>query len=168
MTSTAIDSNRKTVLCVDDDPTLRNLVVKVLSADGYAVLQAEHGGVADKILETHHVDLVITGIKMEPMNGDELLEHIRSRGSDIPVITLTAYVTVAMILKCEKLGIFDFMKKPFKLDSLRMAVKHALIYADENPSGPAAVATPELIEALQYKGYQMRELLREKDTEDLR
>jgi two-component system response regulator AtoC len=167
MTGASAGTERKTILIVDGDPTIRSVLNKILSAEGYDVLEAEHGGVADKILATHHVDLLLTTIKMEPMNGDELLENIRSRGSDLPVIILTAYVTVAMILKCEKMGIFDFMKKPFKIDAMRMAVKYALAYSEGTSSSPAA-GTPELIEALQYKCHHMRNLLREKDAEDLR
>ena len=159
---------RKTILVVDDDPTLLSLLVKILLSKGYAVLQAEHGQAALLILTTHNVDLLITNKKMAPVDGIQLLKIVRQKYPDLPAIMLTAYPTVATIYECDNAGVFDYMAKPFKIDSLLQTISHALTYGDGKSSINKGPIKPELIDALIYRGRHIRDLLRNKAAMDLK
>ena len=127
-------SEKKTILVVDDDPTLLDLERKILTEKGYSVLMAEHGGVALEIIEKQAVDLIITGIKMGQMDGDELLRILQEQGSAIPVVVLSGYASVRMAVKCMELDAFDYIPKPFNIVEYEERVRSALAYGESKRS----------------------------------
>ncbi len=116
------------VLIADDDPTILSLLNKILIAKGYDVKLAEHGGVAEKMLKEEQFDLLISDIKMEPVDGMQLLRNTRKMRPQVGVIMLTAYATVSTAVEAMKEGAFDYIPKPFKIDELLATVKRALDY----------------------------------------
>ncbi|MDF7801274.1 sigma-54 dependent transcriptional regulator [Pontiellaceae bacterium B1224] len=116
------------ILIADDDPTILSLLNKILISKGYEVKLAEHGGVAEKLLKTEQFDLLISDIKMEPVDGMQLLKKTRQLRPHVGAIMLTAYATVATAVEAMKEGAFDYIPKPFKIDELLATVKRALDY----------------------------------------
>jgi DNA-binding NtrC family response regulator len=116
------------ILIADDDPTILSLLNKILLSKGYEVQLAENGSVAEKTLKSEPFDLLISDIKMEPVDGMQLLKRTRQMRPHVGVIMLTAYATVATAVEAMKEGAFDYIPKPFKIDELLETVKRALDY----------------------------------------
>ncbi|MDF7809111.1 sigma-54 dependent transcriptional regulator [Pontiellaceae bacterium B12219] len=116
------------ILIADDDPTILSLLNKILLSKGYEVQLASHGGEAEKLLKTEQFDLLISDIKMEPVDGMQLLKRTRQLRPHVGAIMLTAYATVATAVEAMKEGAFDYIPKPFKIDELLETVKRALDY----------------------------------------
>ena len=104
------------ILIADDDPTILSLLNKILISKGYEVQLAEHGGVAEKLLKSEQFDLLISDIKMEPVDGMQLLRNTRQMRPSVGDIMLTAYATVSTAVEAMKEGAFDYIPKPFKID----------------------------------------------------
>ncbi|MBN2684559.1 MAG: sigma-54-dependent Fis family transcriptional regulator [Pontiellaceae bacterium] len=116
------------ILMADDDPTILSLLNKILTSKGYDVQLAENGSAAEKLLQTEQFDLLISDIKMEPIDGMQLLKKTNQMRPHIAVIMLTAYATVATAVEAMKEGAFDYIPKPFKIDELLETVGRALEY----------------------------------------
>ncbi len=130
------------ILIADDDPTILSLLNKILLSKGYDVQLAENGSVAEKALKSDQFDLLISDIKMEPVDGMQLLKRTRQMRPHVGVIMLTAYATVATAVEAMKEGAFDYIPKPFKIDELLETVKRALDYQKslaEQISGNSAI-----------------------------
>jgi DNA-binding NtrC family response regulator len=110
---------KTTVLVVDDDKALRELcleVVKQLDFEGHA---AEDATRALQVLETSQVDIVLSDVRMPERSGIELLKTIRQEHPDVAVLMMTAYGTIPEAVEAVKLGAYDYISKPFKVDDLR-------------------------------------------------
>jgi len=116
------------ILIVDDEPTILNLLNKILIGQGYDAVPASNGEKALQLLLTSHFDLMISDINMTPINGMELLRKASQSWPDMGVIMLTAYGTVSTAVEAMKEGAFDYITKPFKLDELVLTVQRALEY----------------------------------------
>jgi two-component system response regulator PilR (NtrC family) len=116
------------ILIVDDEPTILNLLNKILIGQGYDATPASNGEKALQLLQTEKFDLMISDINMTPINGMELLRKASQSWPDMGVIMLTAYGTVATAVEAMKEGAFDYITKPFKLDELVLTVQRALEY----------------------------------------
>jgi len=116
---------RATVLIVDDDPGLLQLLKIRLEAFGYATLSASTGNEALSILETQSVNVLVTDLRMEPMDGMALFERVHERWPGIPVIMLTAHGTIREAVDATHRGIFAFLTKPVDKDELQSTLKKA-------------------------------------------
>ena len=117
---------RKQILVVDDEPNLRRVLSAQLQRDGYEVLTAEDGEQALEVLREHHVDLVITDLRMPRLDGMELLRRTVEAYDNLPVIILTAHATVDNAVEALKTGAFDYITKPFDQHDVRTVVGKAL------------------------------------------
>src|ERR687888_674700 len=138
---------RKQILVVDDEPNLRRVLRAQLERDGYDVHTAEDGEQALAILGEHHVDLVITDLRMPKVDGMELLRRALAMDPELPVVMITAHGTVDNAVEALKTGAFDYITKPFDQAEVRVIVKKALRTRDlagteatreEAPSGAGA------------------------------
>jgi len=116
------------ILIVDDEPTILNLLNKILTGQGYDSTPTSNGEKALQLLQAESFDLMISDINMTPVNGMELLRKASKEWPDMGVIMLTAYGTVATAVEAMKEGAFDYVTKPFKLDELVLTVQRALEY----------------------------------------
>ena len=117
----------KQILVVDDDSDTRNLIVDVLTTDGYWVLSCSDGEQAlNELLNHRGIELVIADIKMPKVSGIEFLLKIREMGFDVKVIIMTAYATVTTAVQALRGQAFDYMTKPFSLTEFRERVRQAL------------------------------------------
>ncbi len=118
---------REQILVVDDEPNLRRVLSAQLARDGYDVHTAEDGEQALGILAEHHVDLVITDLRMPKVDGMELLRRALAMDPELPVVMITAHGTVDNAVEALKTGAFDYITKPFDQSEVRVIVKKALL-----------------------------------------
>jgi two-component system response regulator AtoC len=117
---------KKQVLIVDDEPNLRKILAAQLSRDGYEVMLAEDGEQGLSMLREHHIDLVVTDLKMPKVDGMTLLREALKETPDLPIVMITAHGTVDTAVEALKLGAFDYLTKPFDKDEVRQVVAKAL------------------------------------------
>jgi len=116
------------ILVVDDEPAHRQMIEAVLDAEGYEIVQAEHGGAAISAVEKRFYDLVIMDVRMPDVDGIEALQKIKQISPDIPVIIMTAYASVDTAVDALKSGAYDYLIKPLDIDELKLLVDKALRY----------------------------------------
>ncbi len=116
---------KKTILLVDDEPDLREVLDISLSDSGYTVLTAENGVQALNILKDADIPVVITDIKMPGVDGIELLRQIKGKNPETEVIMLTGHGDLELAIKSLKHEATDFITKPINDDALEMALERA-------------------------------------------
>jgi two-component system, NtrC family, response regulator AtoC len=117
---------KKQILVVDDEANLRKVLSAQLTRDGYEVHVAEDGEAGLAFLKEHHIDLVITDLRMPKVDGMDLLRAALRDDPQRPVVMLTAHGTVDNAVEALKTGAFDYMTKPFDQNEVRVIVKKAL------------------------------------------
>jgi two-component system response regulator ResD len=121
-----------TVLVVDDEPTIREIVAGYLERDGYRTLEAADGNRARELLERDPPDLVVLDVMLPGADGLELCRWIRSR-SRLPVIMLTARGEESDRIVGLELGADDYVTKPFSPRELAARVRTVLRRAEPEP-----------------------------------
>jgi len=114
------------ILVVDDEEVAVRNLEHILKKEDYTVVTALSGPEAIKKLEASDFDVVLTDLKMEKINGIDVLEKARSRYPDTQVIMITAYASIDSAIESIKKGAFHYIAKPFKLDEVRTTVKEAI------------------------------------------
>jgi len=114
------------ILIVDDEKNYPPIIAAVLEGEGYETLTASSGHQAMEILKNSDVDLILADLKMPVMNGIELLEQIKKRDPDLPVIMMTAHGTVEKAVEAMQKGAHNFIQKPFDNEQLVVFVKKAV------------------------------------------
>jgi diguanylate cyclase (GGDEF)-like protein len=115
--------NRQTVLSVDDDKELRELLHELISHMGHASVTATDGVDALEKMNEKHFDIVITDINMPRMNGVGLIKRIDADFSDTDVIAITGYQTRYNYTDIIALGASDFISKPINIDEFEAKIK---------------------------------------------
>jgi len=113
------------ILIVDDEPVMRNLLKKILAREGYHVLTVSGGQAALKCLNESPVDIVISDMKMPAMDGFELLKNIKAEHPTIGVIIMTAYGDTYTVKDALLLGADEYITKPFKSYEISLVVERA-------------------------------------------
>ena len=125
------------ILIVDDEPRILLLMKGLLKTNGYEVETAKDGAAALEIVRAGGADIVVTDLRMRPMDGMALFREVHAASPDVPVILLTAYASVETAIDAMKSGIFDYLTKPFKVEDMLACLKRA----EEKIRRSAAVAT---------------------------
>lgn len=115
-----------TLLVVDDEAEIREIVEMHAAPLRLKVIEAGNGQQALEILQQQHVDVVISDLMMPRMTGLSLLSELRNIGFMKPFIFLTAYPSQDSTLQALRLGAFDYMEKPFEGDELRALLREAM------------------------------------------
>ncbi|HCT3533964.1 two-component system response regulator GlrR [Enterobacter hormaechei] len=123
------------LLLVDDDPGLLKLLGMRLVSEGYSVVTAESGQEGLKVLSREKIDLVISDLRMDEMDGLQLFTEIQKQQPGMPVIILTAHGSIPDAVAATQQGVFSFLTKPVDKDALYKAIDSALEHAA--PSGDA-------------------------------
>ncbi|MCJ7642848.1 MAG: sigma-54 dependent transcriptional regulator, partial [Candidatus Aminicenantes bacterium] len=116
----------ESILIVDDEKSLLDLLTVVFKKEGYSVKTAISGPKAREILEKEDIDLVITDIKMPQMSGMDVLKFVKDRNAETPVIMITAYGSVKQAVDALKAGALDYVVKPFDVEELKILVARGL------------------------------------------
>ncbi|MBO1731226.1 two-component system response regulator GlrR [Klebsiella pneumoniae] len=114
------------LLLVDDDPGLLKLLCMRLVSEGYSVVTAESGPEALRVLGREKVDLVISDLRMDEMDGLQLFSEIQKGHPGMPVIILTAHGSIPDAVAATQQGVFSFLTKPVDKDALYKAIDEAL------------------------------------------
>ena len=126
---------RPTVLIIDDEADLRELVELTMLRMGLAVQVAESVSEAKALIDTQKFDLCLTDMRLPDGEGLEVVRYIQAKNSDLPVAVITAYGNTENAVAALKAGAFDYVSKPLSLDQLRTLVKSALqVPVGEAPS----------------------------------
>ena len=118
--------NRRTILIVDDDQSLRRVMEMQLEEIGCQVLAAASGREALEILASRAVPVVLTDLKMPGMSGLELLHQVRKEHPETAVLVITAYGTVESAVAAMREGAYDYLTKPLDYSQLAIVVNRAL------------------------------------------
>jgi DNA-binding response OmpR family regulator len=129
----------QTVLVVDDEEIVRDVVVRYLQRDGYETLEAADGAEALRLLEEQQPSLVVLDVMLPQHDGLEICRWIRSR-SDLPIIMLTARGEEADRIVGLELGADDYVTKPFSPRELAVRVRNLLKRAASTPALGASVS----------------------------
>jgi DNA-binding NtrC family response regulator len=121
-------ADKAKILVVDDEVSIVEVLKALLTREGYTVTTASDGEEALSRLREEKFDLMISDIRMQPMNGITLLRKARELQGHLAIIMITAYATVETAVEAMKCGAFDYVCKPFKIDELILTVQRALSY----------------------------------------
>ncbi len=114
------------ILIIDDELILRESLAAWLERDGYKVVSVASGEEGLKLIEEEYFDIVFLDIKLEGMDGLEVLREIRKIDPDISVLMITAYGSISTAVEAMKLGASDYLLKPFEPDELSMLIEKIL------------------------------------------
>jgi CheY-like chemotaxis protein len=115
------------VMVVDDEPIVGKRLKPALAKYGYDVEVFDNPVKAIDRFDQKEFDVVVTDLRMDELNGIEVLEHVTAKSSKTKVIFITAYATVENAREALVKGAFDFIAKPFKPNDLRMAIAKAAL-----------------------------------------
>src|SRR6056297_1824900 len=116
----------KQIMVIDNEEGLCRMMAAVLMDDGHAVRTFTDPLEAIEVFRPGVWDLVISDIKMPGIDGLEVLQRIKAKEADIPVIMITAFATVDMSIQALRKGAYDMLTKPFEPDELLYRVRNAL------------------------------------------
>jgi two-component system, NtrC family, response regulator len=116
----------ETILIVDDEKNYPLILSAILEEEGFETFTANSGRDALEILASTDIDLVLTDMKMPSMDGIELLEKIKAKDQDLPVIMMTAHGTVDKAVEAMQKGAYSYILKPFDNDRLIIYVNKAV------------------------------------------
>lgn len=114
------------ILVVDDELSMREFLAILLKREGYAVDEAESAESALISLGEKGYDLVISDINMPGLDGISLLKRIKGDAPDTAVLMVTAFSTAEQAVEAMKLGAYDYIAKPFKVEEIKVLVRNAL------------------------------------------
>ncbi|MBP8850773.1 MAG: sigma-54-dependent Fis family transcriptional regulator [Breznakibacter sp.] len=114
------------ILVIDDQRPIRNSLKDILEYENHEVFLAENGAQGLEIFDKESPDLVLCDIKMEGMDGIEVLAQITSKSTDIPVVMISGHGDIDTAVETIKKGAYDFIQKPLDLNRLLITLKNAL------------------------------------------
>lgn len=114
------------ILAVDDEESIREFLEIMLKKDGYEVVTAADGVIASDLLKRKSFDMVISDLQMPNMTGIQLLKHVKDNYPDVVFMIITAFGTTESAVEAMKMGAYDYITKPFKIDEVRLNIANAL------------------------------------------
>ena len=114
------------VLVVDDEPGMREFLEIMLTKEGYEVSIASNGEEAIEKIGKESFDLAIVDIQMPGINGIEVLRNTREKNYNTTIIMITAFASHESAIEAMKLGAYDYITKPFKIDEIKLVIRKSL------------------------------------------
>ncbi len=114
------------LLVVDDEESIREFLEIMLKKEGYEVTCAEDGAKAKDLLAKKTFDMVISDLQMPNVTGIELLKFVKEAYPDLVFMLITAFGTTESAVEAMKMGAYDYLTKPFKIDEVRLNIQNAL------------------------------------------
>jgi DNA-binding response OmpR family regulator len=154
------------ILLAEDDADLRNILSQYLEIQDFTILQAENGKIALDIFREEHVDICILDVMMPVMDGFNLAKKIRNLDPYMPVIFLTAKNQKEDRIKGLKIGVDDYITKPFEVEELILRIKNILRRSGRVGVEPVQIGGFEFrFDELTLKGFEQEHqmTLREAD-----
>jgi two-component system response regulator PilR (NtrC family) len=128
MMATTLPLSRRgaSVLVVDDEEIMREILETLLTREGYHVRLVSSGEEGLELARTHTFDAAVVDVMMPGMDGIATLQELRKLDDDLPVLMITAFASVETAISAMKLGAFDYITKPFKNDEVLVVVRNAV------------------------------------------
>ena len=117
---------KKRILVVDDERSMREFLGIMLTKEGYSVTQCPDGETALRQVEEDIFDLVIMDIRMPKMDGITVLERMKEITPETLAIMITAFASTDTAVRAMKKGAYDYITKPFKIDEIKLIIRNAL------------------------------------------
>ncbi|AHI05544.1 regulator protein pilR [Bdellovibrio bacteriovorus W] len=114
------------ILVVDDEESIREFLEIMLKKEGYEITLAEDGQKAKDLLTKKTFDMIISDLQMPHVTGIELLAHVKESYPDTVFMLITAFGTTETAVEAMKMGAYDYLTKPFKIDEVRLNIQNAL------------------------------------------
>jgi two-component system, NtrC family, response regulator PilR len=127
-----------TILIVDDEPNIIEVLEIVLQDEGMTVLKSASVREALSVLKEHEVDLVISDIRMPDLSGVELLRQAKQVAPDTVFIMITAFATTETAIEALQHGAYDYITKPFRMEELRTVIRSALEKRNNQKTQPSS------------------------------
>ena len=120
----------QTILIIDDEKDIRDLLGDIFTDEGYSIVKAAHSEQALALINANQIDLIVLDIWLDnsDMDGMQILKHLKDKKDFqyIPVLMISGHGNVEMAVNAMKVGAFDFIEKPFKIDHILLTVQRAL------------------------------------------
>ena len=136
-----MNTGSRRILVVDDEDEIRQSLRGVLSDEGFTVEEAGDGRRAFEMLSASRPDLVILDVWLPEIDGIALLEQIKARHPDLPVVIICGHANIEAAVRATRLGAADFIEKPFSIEALLGSIERAL-GAPNQPVQSASEAIP--------------------------
>ncbi len=117
---------KEQILIVDDEENIRRTIRAILEDEGYLVREAASGSEAFTQLQDGQVDLVITDVWMEDVDGLQVIDFIRKAGLDCEIIVISGHATIEVAVSATRKGAIDFLEKPLSFEKLLLTIANAL------------------------------------------
>ena len=118
--------NKKHILVIDDERSIRNVLKDILENEGYSVDTAEDGEQGLALFKNNPYDVILLDIKLPRIDGHEVFEEIHKLNPDIPVIIISGHGNIETAVGFIKQGAYDYLEKPFeRLDRLMISIRNA-------------------------------------------
>ncbi len=114
------------ILVVDDEESIREFLEIMLKKEGYEISLAEDGQKAKDLLTKKSFDMIISDLQMPNVTGIELLKHVKESYPDTVFMMITAFGTTETAVDAMKMGAYDYLTKPFKIDEVKLNIQNAL------------------------------------------
>lgn len=121
-----MEENKTTILVIDDEESMRDSCVQILSKEGYRAETAEDGSEGLEKIKSLKPDLNLIDLKMPGISGMEVLEKAQEIDPNIINVVITGYATVESAVQAMKKGAYDFLPKPFTPEQLRIIIRRGL------------------------------------------
>jgi len=125
MLNNVLSENRH-ILIVDDEPLVRSSLSELLTLLGYTVSTAGNGKEALELLRDYTADIIITDIKMPEMDGIQLLNQVKKRHPEVPVILITGYGSIDSAVEAMKQGAYDYITKPIVDSEIKIVIERLM------------------------------------------
>ncbi|MBN2847805.1 MAG: response regulator transcription factor [Coriobacteriia bacterium] len=126
--------SEQTILIVEDDATIARFVELELRHAGFRVMLAGEGTTAIELLDRDGIDLVILDLMLPGIDGLDVARHLRKRGSEIPILMLTARAETHDVVSGFEAGADDYLRKPFEIPELLSRIRALLKRTSTSPS----------------------------------
>src|SRR6266702_1712190 len=114
------------ILIVDDELSMRDFLAILLEREGYQTERAASAEAALNMLDSAGYDLIISDVSMPGLDGLALLQKVKMISPEIAVLLVTAFTTAEQAVEAMKLGAYDYIAKPFKVEEIKVLVRNAL------------------------------------------
>ncbi len=154
-------SEKGTVLVIDDEEVMREILESLLTKEGYRVKLAADGESGLEVGRRVPVDVAIVDVMLPDKSGIEVLEELKKADPEMVVVMITAFASVETAITAMKMGAFDYITKPFKNDEVLVVVSngvHQRQLVNENRTLKQALSTRQRYDVLVGKAPKMREV----------
>lgn len=147
------------VYVIDDDADVRALLVALLSSVSIPTRTFASGVEFLREVDRSFSGCVLLDVRMPEMSGLEVADHLRRRELGLPVVLMSAFADVPMVIRAMKAGAVDFVQKPFNSQDLLDRIQQALAQARQRPAGALAGSAAQCLESLTRRERQVLELI---------